>query len=246
MTALLTVAFIKQSLSDLKPLRIPLHSKKSKRCPTCRHILIKPEQKAQSVRYKIKLVAANYLPAMSVSLPSLASPAATITTLKRSMTGKPVQEDDKASQAQMQAGKTYPFQLALTNPLYDPITVKLSMQRTTNPAGKRPPFAVSLPSAAFVVAAYAEAWEYEDDEEMFGDEPEDIDELLEMRGVGLAEREARGKGKNKTVGVLEKKANVTVVGGEVVVGKEGRGDVKVGLLQAMTWNVSQTIADSLT
>jgi dynactin-4 len=52
---------------DLKPLRIPLHSKTSKRCPTCTHILIKPEQKAQSVRYKIKLVAANYLPAIRVA-----------------------------------------------------------------------------------------------------------------------------------------------------------------------------------
>jgi dynactin-4 len=54
---------------DLKPLRIPLHSKRSKRCPACTHILIKPEQKAQSVRYKIKLVAANYLPAITVALP---------------------------------------------------------------------------------------------------------------------------------------------------------------------------------
>ncbi|KAJ3529695.1 hypothetical protein NM688_g7820 [Phlebia brevispora] len=55
--------------SDLKPLRIPLRSKKSKRCPQCRHILIKPEQKAQSVRYKIKLVAANYLPAIAAVCP---------------------------------------------------------------------------------------------------------------------------------------------------------------------------------
>lgn len=212
--------------SDLKPLRIPLHSKKSKRCPTCRHILIKPEQKAQSVKYKIKLVAANYIPAVTVSLPSLEPPPPTIATLKRSTSTKPAQEDDKPAQAQMQAGKTYPFHLALTNPLYDPITVKLSMQRTTNTAGKRPPFAVSLPNASFPIAAYAEAWEYEDDEEMFGDEIDDVDELLAQRGGGV-EREVRSKGKAKTVGVLEKKANMTLVGGEIVVGKEGRGDVKV-------------------
>jgi dynactin 4 len=197
------------------------------------------------VRYKIKLVAANYLPAISVSLPSLAPPPATIATLKRSVAGKPIQEDDRTSQAQMQAGKTYPFQLALTNPLYDPITVKLSMQRTTNPSGKRPPFAVSLPGAAFPVAAYAEAWEYEDDDEMFGDEPEDIDELLEMRGVGIPEREARSKGKNKTVGVLEKKANMTVVGGEVVVGKEGRGEVKVCHLRCRLECLTDTAKSSI-
>jgi hypothetical protein len=34
-------------------------------------------------------------------------------------------------------------------------------------------------------------------------------------------------GKAKTVGVLEKKANTTYIGGEVVIGKEAKGDVKV-------------------
>jgi hypothetical protein len=34
------------------------------------------------------------------------------------------------------------------------------------------------------------------------------------------------EGKSKTVGVLEKKANVTLIGGEVVIGKEARGNVK--------------------
>ncbi|KAF8583332.1 hypothetical protein K439DRAFT_1617549 [Ramaria rubella] len=218
--------------SDLKPLRIPLHSKKSKRCPTCRHILIKPEQKAQSVRYKIKLVAANYLPAITASLPG--PPSATSSTLKRSVASKPTQDDEKASQV-LHAGKTYPFHLTLTNPLYDPIMVKVSMQRTMVPSGKRPPFAVSLPSTAFPVAAYAEAWEYEDDEEVFGDEPEDIDELLEMRGIPAGEREARNKGKIKTVGVLERKANTTVIGGEVVVGKEGRGEVKFSMMVSFTY-----------
>jgi len=220
--------------SDLKPLRIPLHSKKSKRCPTCRHILIKPEQKAQSVRYKIKLVAANYLPAITVSIPVLTPPPPPTSTLKRSTVAKP-QEDEKAAQSQLQAGKTYPFQLAFTNPLYDPITVKVSVQRTASTSGRRPLFAVSLPSTPFTIAAYAEAWEYEDDEEMFNDDTDDIDELLEMRGLSGVEREGRGKSKNKPVGVLEKKANMTVVGGELVVGKDGKGDVKFNMMVSYTY-----------
>jgi len=126
----------------------------------------------------------------------------------------------------MQAGRTYPFQLAITNPLYDPITVKLSMQRVVHPSGKRPPFAISLPTTAIPIAAYAEAWEYEDDDELFGEDTEDVDELLELRGLSGAEREARGKGKTRTVGVLDKRANTTIVGGEVVVGREGKGEVK--------------------
>lgn len=218
-------------------MRIPLHSKPTKRCPSCRHILIKPEQKAQSVRYKIKLVAANYLPAITAHLPHAQAKRPSAAT-------KPSAGDDDqtggASGNSMNAGKTYPFQLALTNPLYDPIHVRLNVQRhhvpvatsaTTVPAqekARRPPFAVSLPTSAFPIAAFAEAWEYEDDEEMFGEEDEGNVESL---GVEAGAGKERGvKGRTKTVGILERKANVTVVGGEVVIGKEGRGDVKVRLL----------------
>src|ERR1700733_12912380 len=165
--------------SDLKPLRIPLHSKKSKRCPTCTHILIKPEQKAQSVRFKIKLVAANYLPAITVSLPHLSN---NLDAGKRSQ-GKLAStagDDSGGANVGMLAGKTYPFHLALTNPLYDPIQVRLSVQRmhvaSAPPEGgqpdktRRPPFALSLPTSQFPVSAFAEAWEYEDDEDMLDDD----------------------------------------------------------------------------
>ncbi|KAG6866194.1 hypothetical protein C0991_007744 [Blastosporella zonata] len=226
---------------ELKPLRIPLHSKRSKRCPVCTHILIKPEQKAQSVRYKIKLVAANYLPAITVALPHIqqAQADAARRTLGKSSAG---QEDDRGdSRGGMHAGKTYPFHLALTNPLYDPIQVRLSVQRmhistatvtsadgSTTEKARRPPFAVSLPTSTFPIAAFAEAWEYEDDEDMFGvEDAEDHD-------LGRGGRE-KDRGKVKTVGVLEKRANVTVVGGEVVIGKEARGSVRFNMLVSYTY-----------
>jgi dynactin-4 len=213
--------------SDLKPLRIPLHSKVSKRCPTCTHILIKPEQKAQSVRYKIKLVAANYLPAITVALPHMQTQDATKRTVAKS-----TPDEVKGASTTMYAGKTYAFHLALTNPLYDPIQVRLSVQRmhvavssdgTVPEKARRPPFAVSLPTSSFTVAAFAEAWEYEDDEDMFGVE----DDELGLESPRKSGKDKDGRGKTKTVGVLEKKANLTVVGGEVVIGKEARGNVKV-------------------
>jgi len=221
-------------------LRIPLHSKKSKRCPTCRHILIKPEQKAQSVRYKIKLVAANYLPAIKATLPQPADPA------RRART------EDASGANGMLAGGTYPFHLSLTNPLYDPIQVRLSVQRqipsitsTTASATpdappekvRRPPFAVSLPSSAFPIDAFAEAWEYEDDEDMFGVEDDEFG--LDGRG----EREKDGRAKSKTVGVLEKRANVTIVGGEVVIGKEAKGEVKFNMLVSYTYRSDDPLGD---
>jgi dynactin-4 len=197
---------------DLKPQRVPLHSKKSKRCPTCKHILIKPEQKAQSVRYKIKLVAANYLPNIEV-------------ILNPDVQGSGVQKKGTTKEEEvMLPGKTFPFHLVMSNPLYDPITVRVSVQRSAPPPSttgdgsvpRRPPYAISLPTAPFPIAAFAEAWEYEDDEEMFDDDA--------MGGLG--DREL--KSKVKTVGVIDKRANVTRIGGEVVVSKEGKGAVKVG------------------
>lgn len=231
-----------QTNSDLKPLRIPLHSKKSKRCPSCRHILIKPEQKAQSVRYKIKLVAANYLPAITVSLPHALAAKDMIrrsAMLSKSAAATISEEHAIAATGGMQAGKTYPFHLSFTNPLYDPIQVRIHVQRSPPPTStlnpglegvpekpRRPPFAVSLPSSAFPIAAFAEAWEYEDDEDMFGDD----DDLEGLRG---GQRD--GRGRTRTVGVLERRANVTVVGGEVVISKEARGTVKVCYIHILSF-----------
>jgi dynactin-4 len=164
-------------------------------------------------------VAANYLPAITAALPQTQPP-------KRA-TSKSASEEEKDPSTRMQPGKTYPFHLALTNPLYDPIQVRLSVQRmhvsSATDGGekaRRPPFAISLPTTPFPIAAFAEAWEYDDDEDMFG-----LDDEGSKAGEDLGK-----KGKSKTVGVLEKRANVTVVGGEVVIGKEARGNVKVTFL----------------
>lgn len=87
---------------------------------------------------------------------------------------------------------------------------------------------------AFPVAAFAEEWEYGDDDELFLDE----DELEDIIAGKASEREWQ-KEKDRTgrgavgshVGVLERKANVTKIGGDVVISKEGTGDVKVSLVK---------------
>lgn len=87
---------------------------------------------------------------------------------------------------------------------------------------RRPPFAVSIPTTTFPIAAFAEAWEYEDDEEMYG-----VDDDDEFGIRGGRDRDVK---KTKTVGILERRANVTIVGGEVVIGKEARGNVTVSAI----------------
>ncbi|RXW25361.1 hypothetical protein EST38_g502 [Candolleomyces aberdarensis] len=268
---------------EMKPLRIPLHSKRSKRCPACTHILIKPEQKAQSVRYKIKLVAANYLPGIQVVLPHVRQMKDDIS--KRNL-GKSVSVQVEEPSIGMTAGKIYEFQLTLTNPLYDPIEVKLSVPRihisTERPtlmfgqsaipgkgeqekenkdvergekeddkgkakakvpakAPTRSPFAVSLPTQKFTISAFAEAWEYDDDEDMFGVEDDELgigghtSAAPSASSSSKVTRDKDGRTRPKTVGVLERKSNKTVVGGEVVIGKEARGHIKFNMLVDYTY-----------
>lgn len=240
--------------NDLKPLRIPLHSRKSKRCPTCRHILIKPEQKPQSVRFKIKISATSYLPLMALSLPFLNNPT---TTPKRPIRPGAMWEEDKNSNNPVMAGgRTYPFVLSFTNPMYDPIQIRLNVLRspppdttaqgdesgTTQPEKRRPPFAVSLPTHVFTVAAFAEAWEYDDeDDEMVEDEYVDLVDDRRHPSASTSSGTTRG-GKTKTVCVLEKKANTTYIGGEVVISKEAQGDVKFLMMVTFTYR-NDTVDD---
>ncbi|KAF8798509.1 hypothetical protein BYT27DRAFT_7264662 [Phlegmacium glaucopus] len=96
----------------------------------------------------------------------------------KSSLGKSTADEEKNSLSDVHAGKTYPFHLALSNLLYDPIQVRLSVQRmhvsTVLPTeggspekARRTPSAVSLLTSSSTVAAFAEVWEYEDDEDMF-------------------------------------------------------------------------------
>lgn len=189
----------------------------------CTHILIKPEQKAQSVRYKIKLVAANYLPAITVALPHTFPTPDTVKQAMAKTTSASAANDP--SNAGLHPGETYSFHLALTNPLYDPIQLRLAtprMHSATQEKVRRPPFGVSLPTSTFTVAAFAEAWEYDEDEEMYWTDEE------ENKGSRVKDK---SKAKTKAVGVLEKRANTTIVGGEVIIGKEARGRLKVSRLK---------------
>jgi dynactin-4 len=93
---------------------------------------------------------------------------------------------------------------------------------------QRPPFAITLPTFAFSIAAFTKAWEHdgEDEDDMVEDEHADL--VDDRRHASTSSRSVPGRGgKVKIVGVLEKKANMTYIGGEVVIGKEAKGDVKV-------------------
>ncbi|KAI9365065.1 dynactin p62 family-domain-containing protein [Pilaira anomala] len=123
-------------LSKIHPQRIHLAIKRSKRCRNCRHILIKPEQKAQATRFKIKLVAMNYIP--------------TITLLKLPRKSWPLQVKVPTQ-----------FVIKFTNPLYEEMSITLAtpqIKRNNQSYGK-----VTILSPHFTVGAYNETIEYDDE-----------------------------------------------------------------------------------
>ncbi|KAG9123352.1 hypothetical protein FRC07_015059 [Ceratobasidium sp. 392] len=203
----------------------------SVRCTTCRHILIKPEQKSQSVRYKIKLMASNYLPALE---PSFSSTTSASTRLVQ--------------------GRSSPFSITITNPLYDAIQVRFQPYNpATYPNVSRPCFHVTLPQGFLSVAAFAEAWEYDDEDEDDVDQDQMVLDALEG-GAGLADAVKIGgdgknastsasRGKSGTIGVLERRANMIRIGGEVAISRDGTGDVKFAMLVTYQYRAEEPTED---
>lgn len=97
--------------SDLKPIPYLLRAKKSKRCRSCKSVLVNPENKPMSTKFHVKLIAMNYIP--SISLKCFPGPISNCSP-----------------------GKLYPnvtnlFLLTVTNPLCEKIKVFLATPHQT-------------------------------------------------------------------------------------------------------------------
>lgn len=106
-------------IDELLPVPTPLRTKRGKRCANCRHILVKPESKVQSTRFRIKLVAVNYIPKISLeALRSPQQPAIDLTSLV----------PHRANQ----------FLLTMRNAIFDQVHVTLATPaRTPGPHGHK-------------------------------------------------------------------------------------------------------------
>ena len=124
-------------IDDLRPVPTLLQTKRSKRCNTCRHILVKPEAKISSTRYRIKLIALSYVPAMTLKhLPSAKVPTLDLNTLPPF---KPLQ-----------------FLLTVNNPMFDPVKVTLATPSQT-PGRFQSRVTVLCPQ--FEVGANTDVWD---------------------------------------------------------------------------------------
>ncbi|EMR10511.1 hypothetical protein PNEG_01222 [Pneumocystis murina B123] len=115
------IATIKQRLNqlyhvifknDLKPIPYLLRAKRSKRCRSCKSILISPESKPMSAKFRIKLIAMNYIP--TISLKCFPGPIS------------------NCSPGKLSPNVTNLFLLTVTNPLYQKIKVFLATPQRTS------------------------------------------------------------------------------------------------------------------
>ncbi|KAI1097281.1 hypothetical protein F4804DRAFT_328046 [Jackrogersella minutella] len=96
---------------ELWPIPYLLRTKRSKRCPVCRHIISKPESKVSNTRWRIRLVANNNIP--SISIKPLSPPLA-FTPAGLLKQRQPAQ-----------------FLLTFKNPIFDEIKVTLATPAVT-------------------------------------------------------------------------------------------------------------------
>ena len=188
---------------------------------------------------------------MDISLSFLNNPTTVLHTAKCSTSPGAMWEEDNNSTLNssiMAGGRTYPPASLFTNPMHDPIQTRPNVLRSTlpttaanistdesgtapQPEKRRPSFAIALPTSTFSVAAFAEAWEHDDNDNDNEDgmiEHECADFVEDRRHPSTSSRTAPGRGgKVKSTGALERKANTTYISGEVVVGKEAKGDTRV-------------------
>lgn len=141
------------STSELRPSPYLLRTKRTKRCRTCKHIVVRPEAKVQTSRFRMKMLAASYIPTLSIRpLPSPASSAAAAAGGGGQL---------------LQPGTTHQFVLTVRNPLYERVRVTLAAAAKTP---GRVAHGVTLLCPQFEVGASREAYADMLDEALGGGE----------------------------------------------------------------------------
>lgn len=116
-------------IDELRPIPYLLRTKRSKRCPVCRHIVSKPEAKVTNTRFRIRLVAGSYIP--TISMRPLQA-----TSLSQTISGAPFGSNSAASGAVGPAALLAPsrpvqYLLTFKNPIFEAVKVTLATPSVT-------------------------------------------------------------------------------------------------------------------
>ncbi|KIW15458.1 hypothetical protein PV08_05504 [Exophiala spinifera] len=131
---------------DLKPMPTLMRTKRSKRCAACKHILTRPELKISSARYRIKLIALNYIPYVTVKpLPVPGGGGL-----------PPPSGPDGSADVLLPAAKPVQFIMTLRNPLFEDVSVSLGTPSVTpGKHGHR----VTILCPQFQIGKNSDAWD---------------------------------------------------------------------------------------
>lgn len=138
-------------VDELRPVASLLRTKRAKRCKTCRTLLAKPEPRMNSSRWRIRVLALNNIP--KISLRALNAPPINGPNMGLPPTADQSQLFDYNT---LETGKTYQFLLTVLNPLYDPIKVTLA---TPSHTPDRVKTSVTILCPQFSVGANSDVWD---------------------------------------------------------------------------------------
>lgn len=130
---------------ELRPSSYLLRTKRSKRCPACRHILSKPENKVAATRFKIRLVAKSYIPSITVR-PLRATTAPVPVTSRPAIIQEPP----------LTPFKPHQYILTFKNPLFDSVKISLA---TPNVTPGRFATKVTVLCPQFEIGANTDMWD---------------------------------------------------------------------------------------
>ncbi|KAJ9655493.1 hypothetical protein H2198_005679 [Neophaeococcomyces mojaviensis] len=214
-------------VSQLKPMPTILRTKRSKRCAACKHILVKPELKVTSTRYRIKLVALNYIPFVSLKPVPVSG-------------GLLPSGPDGDPNVMLSAGKPSQWILTLRNPLFESVNVSLGSPSVT--PGKHG-HTVTILCPEFTIGKNGDVWDDALKPEM-GLAKSDTQVTLGQGGEQVAGK-VYGRGRNWTSIVVE------VIPASIVKGKdeameEDEDVVEVPVRVRLEWKVTdeQVLEDS--
>ena len=136
-----------RSTEDLWPAATSLRTRRAKRCKTCRHIIARPEPKVGSMRFKIRLLAMNYIPRLSIRLLHQTTPPVNRAFHLRS---EPLEKET------LQPHQMNQYVLTIRNPIFE--TVKITLASPTRTPGKVAS-RVTILCPSFTVGPAGDVWD---------------------------------------------------------------------------------------
>ncbi|KAK3670216.1 hypothetical protein LTR78_009871 [Recurvomyces mirabilis] len=111
-------------LDDLWPAATPLRTRKGRRCRTCRQFLSRPDPKVNNLRYKIRLLAQNHVPRLSIKPLHAPSPLLSHPSFR-------LRPTDVAEQPTLRPHTAYQYILTVRNPIFETVNITLATPTTT-------------------------------------------------------------------------------------------------------------------